>query len=1019
MRKSTHFVEIVMKHRQVTITLTAILLLYGLISFITMPRSENPVITVRQAMIQAALPGATETQVESQLTEKIEEYIFSFPEINKAKTTSISKTGISLTTVELQEWVENPQIFFSKLQNNIDHYLRPKLPSTAIGPSVNNNFGEVVTHIISLSAPSKYSSSKLSSFLDLISNRLRGLPEVSAIRRYGEQEYEINISVNASKINSYPFDILHVANIINRQNVTLPMGDYTPGRTNMPLFSDSRYSDENAIGDQLIFSNGSTDVRLKDIATINRRISSPTAYVRTGNDETVILSIEVQRGQNVVAFGHKLNKVLTSLRQELPDDVRINSVVDSSEFVQTTVDHFMKEFYFAVAAVIIVILMLLPFRIALVAGSVAPITIIITFGMLHFCGIELHQVTLAGLVIVLGMVVDDALVIVDHYKELLDKGISRWDAAWKSAAELFVPILAATLVIAFAFIPLSFFLDGLAGEFIAPLPATVSIALFTSLAVALLVTPLMCYFFIPAPASTDGKRRSGIIMDALQRFYDKAVNISFRYPKLTMAAGAVSVIAAALIGINIEQELFPKTDINKFNVEIWMKDGCSLSSTAEVVNRVEEILRNDERVVDLVSFYGTSAPRFNTTYNPEPQRENYAQIFVSTKDIQTTRDMCQEYVAKFENLVTNGYIRVRELSFNQTPAPVEFRIYYHDIQKLREIASEVKGILSRTEGTNWIRDDFGDPYIGLKVIPHPGSASDVGVINESINRLIAFTTQGVPVSEVWEGKRPVNIRLRLDSGLNNMDALDGLEITSISGNKIRLSQIADIGTEWHDVIRHRNGDRCLTVMCESQLGIKASKIIKNAKDEIMSLDLPVGARIEIGGEAEAVRENIPGMIISLGVSLVLIFITLLFQFKNIVQVLIILATFPLSLLGGMIGLYITNNPAGFTAFMGIISLAGVVVRNGNILVDYSNSLVANGYSVKEAAINAAKRRMRPIVLTSFAAAVGVLPMVLSGSSLWSPLGSVLAFGLIVSMGMTLFVVPVLYASFVKKSKSSF
>jgi len=1010
-----------MKYRQITIIITLILVITGIIALLTMPRSEDPHITVRQGLVIASYPGADEIQMEKQVTNKIEQYLFSFEEIRKAKTKSETKEGLTVITAELNENVKDPKKFWSTLQHGLNENMPGILPTGVRGPLVNSDFGDVVAQMITVSAPGR-SYADIEKYLDKLEDGIKTIPEVSKIKRYGGQKQQIYVTVADEKLRQYGFDFSTIANVLQVQNVTKSTGDITLSASNIPIFADSRYSNEAAIGNQIIYSNPDGKVvRLKDVATIERRYEELSSMIKVGDNNVMMLTVEMEPGNNIVSLGVELDKKIEEVKKTLPSDVRVNIIVNQPEVVKERVSHFMVEFGIAIASVIIVVMLLLPLRIAAISAIAAPVSVAITFGVLNMIGIEIHQVTLAAMIIVLGMVVDDAIVIVDNYIEKLDEGTPRWTAAWQAATQLMVPVFTATAAIIFAFLPLALFLNGLAKEFIQALPVAVAVALFASFLVALLLTPYLCFLFLKKglkhPVSERPPRKK--MLDHLQDGYNKAVEFCFRWPKATLLAGLLSIVLAMFLGTKAQQELFPIAERDQFNLEIWMQNGTDITETEKVVKKVEEAIKGDKRVVTTASFIGTSSPRFNSNYAPETPRENFAQIFINTTSVEATDEMAKELLVKFNNFIPNGYIRVRQLSLKETPAPVEVRVIGEDLNDQKRVALQVAAILEKAHGANWIRTDYQDDYFGIKAVTKEDAASRLGVTNSIITQTLGGEIKGYPVSTLWEGDKPVDILLRLDvKNRADFNELQNIYVSTQYNTKVPLKEVATLQPSWHTgVIAHRNGLRTLTVRSEAQLGVKATAILAEVKPQIAALHLPEGIRIGYGGEEESSGETQPAMGRSLMVSLVLIFLTLLFQFKNVGKVLIVLSTFPLSLLGAMLGLIITGNPMGFTAFMGIISLMGIVVRNGIILVDYADELIReHDYTVKAAALASAKRRMRPIFLTSSAAAIGVVPMILGKSPLWAPLGSVLAVGLIVSMVMTLFVVPVLYYKFIKPAK---
>lgn len=1010
-----------MKYRQVTLVVTALLLLLGIYSLLNMPRAENPKIDMPVAMVMAFYPGANELQTEKQVTNKIEQYLFSFEEVDKKKTTSQTKDGQTFITVYLHTSVKDRKKFWSTLQHGLNTSMAQVLPQGVVGPMVNSNFGDVTAQIITLSSATR-SYAELEQYMDKLEDGLKVIPTVSKINRTGGQAQQVYVTVDDEKMSRYGFDISNVIRTLQAQNLTSYSGELTLGTNTIPVHTNSQLRSEADIAGQIVYHTpAGVVVRLRDVATIERRYEELTSYVRVGDLKTMVLSIEMQPGNNIVQFGHTVEEKLQEIQAGFPGDIHIETIVSQPELVGESIRHFMKEFAIAIIVVIAVVMLLLPVRVAAVASLAAPISILITFGIINIMGIELHQVTLAALIIVLGMVVDNAIVVVDNYIEKLDEGITPWTAAWQAARQLSLPIFTATLAIIFAFAPLAFFMNGIAKDFISALPVTVAVALIASMLVALLLTPYTCYLFIRKGLKhkmDERKVRRKSMLDRLQHAFNIGVEAAFRWPKVTVAAAIGAVILALVLAGNVEQEFFPLSETKQFNAEIWMPSGTSLEETDRVAKSVEAELKKDKRVLKTATFVGTSSPRFNISYAPEMPRTSYAQIFVTTAGADDVNDLVHQYLPVMQRFIPDGQVNLKQLSM-QEGSPIAIRVIGENLNDQKRVAEQVKAILEKAEGTNWVRTDYLEDYFSLSLQPREDVAARLGVPAQLITQTLGAGLKGFTVSRMWEGDKPVDIFLRLAANnRSSFDEVSRLNINTLYGGKVPLKEVADMQPSWHTgVIAHRNGLRTLTVLSEAQMGVKASAILKAVQPQIEKLQLPDGIRIAYGGDAESSAENAPGMGLAMGTSLVLILLTLLFQFKTFGKSLIILATFPLSLLGAFLGLAVTGNPMGMTAFMGIISLIGIVVRNGIILVDYADELVRDhGYTVKSAALAAAKRRMRPIFLTSAAAAVGVLPMIIGKSPMWAPLGSVLASGLIVSMILTLFVVPVLYFLFVKPPK---
>lgn len=1011
-------IEAAMRYKEITLSITGLLVLAGLWALFTMPRMEDPDITIRQGIVLVLYPGASETEVESQVTDQLEQYLFSFKEIRKEKTYSTSKAGESVVVVQLQDWVKDKDRFWATLQHGLNAF-RQKLPKEVIGPLVNSDFGETVAVMLTVSSPGR-SYAELDKYTDQLENGIKTIRTTSKIRRYGGQAEQYWIKLDNDKLRQYGFDALQVANVLQAQNGMNFSGSISVAQNVVPVYSNNRFRTADDMLEQVIFTDPMSNVvRLKDIATLERGYEDERSFIKIKGQRAMMLSVEMQPGNNIVAFGNVLTARIEEIKAQMPSDVEVNVVTSQPKVVSQKLSEFMVEFLIAIGSVILVVLLLLPFRMAVISAVASPVSVLITFAALYLLGYEIHQVTLAALIICLGMVVDDAIVVVDNYIELLDHGTDRWEAAWKSATQLFVPIFTATATIIFAFLPLMFTLKGLPNEFVSHLPPTIAIALGCSFLVAIFLTPLLCFVFVKKGLAEPRQtaNRSAGILDRVQLIFDRMVDWAFARWQVTIGLSVLSIILAGVIGAQIPPEFLPIAERDQFNIEVYMRDGTRVQETEKAVDRIVSVLSQDPRAKDIISFVGTSSPRFYSTYAPEAPRENYAQIFINTVNAKATVEMVREYLDRFEPLVPNGQVRLRQLSFQEELAPIEIRIVGDNIADLKATGARIEAILQKNEATNFVRNDFGEEYYAGTLAVDHDRASLLGLSNQGISRTLGSAISGYPLTTVWEANKAVGVAVRLnEQDRKDLQDINRIFLTNQTGAKVALAQVATLRPEWRtgNIIR-RNGLRTLTVRSEAQRGTVAAWVLAGVRPEIEKLSLPPGISIEYGGDDEATRENMPDLVKALGISALLIFMTLLFQFGSIRKSFIILFAFPLSLFGAMLGLYLSGNHAGFTTFLGITSLIGIVVRNGIILVDYADELMREGYSLIEAAKASAKRRMRPIFLTSSAAAVGVLPMIFGNSPLWAPMGSILAMGLMFSMFMTLFTIPVLYTKLLRQT----
>lgn len=1017
-----NFVKKSLKYPQVTISVLILTFLAGVYSLLYMPRREDAKIQVRVGQIIAYYPGANSLQVEEQVTKKLEEYLFQCEEVKKDKTTSATRDGAVIINVWVNDNVENVDVFWSKLNHQLLVLKAVNLPPGVQGPFVNYQFGDTEALLVAVEMDHP-DYARLRDYTRKLEDGLKTIKAVSKIKRLGEQKEQIVIASDSAKLGQYGISFAKVMQVLQSQNAIGPTGAVKTSDAKITLYGQGYYRTEAEIADQIIGVAGTGQVvRLKDVARIQRQYQEPASKVMVNGRSGMLLAVQMHEGNNIVEFGREVEKLMQKTEKLLPAGVKLTTIVNQPEIVERNVSQFFREFMMAIIAVIVMIMLLLPFRVAAVAAAAIPMTIAVTFAIMRAAGIELHQVSLASLIVVLGMVVDDAVVVADNYVELLDRGVDRQTAAWKSATELVVPILTATLTIIAAFLPLVI-LTGMVREFIIALPLTVTIALSSSFVVAMLFTPVLCLTFIKkglhdpaAEATPDGKKAS--LLSLLQRGYDKTIAWCMAHSLLTIAGCLSTLLLAVLLYQIIPQKFFPAAERNQFVVDLWMPTGTKLERTEQAILKIQELMKNDQRVVSFATFAGASSPRFYYNFMPEPPVENFAQILVNTRTDEEAQQLHLELNTRALREVPEGNVQARLMQQGKAAvASLEIRITGDELATLKGIGNQVHDIIQKTNMAAFVRADFREDYYGVAIRPRDG-AERLGFTTAGIAGAIYGGFTGAPVSTLYEGDLPVDILLRLDEqNRRDFDDLQNMYLTSpVTGAAVPLRQIATLENEWHTGrIMHLNGLRTLTMLCEPKEGFLASQILKKIKPDLSGLALPLGYGIKYGGEYENQVETYQQMSLAFGVSVLLIFLVLLFQFRNLKETFIVMLTIPLSVFGALLGLFLTRNPFGFTAFVGLISLSGLVVRNAIILLDHANELVQKGESVSTAALEAGKRRLRPIFLTASAAATGVMPMIISGSPMWSPLASVIAVGIMLAMGISLVLVPVLYARMLKPS----
>lgn len=1003
-----------LRYPVVTLVLASVAVAGGMYALVNMPRMEDPTITIRQGMVLALYPGATSDQVEQQVTRKLEEHLFKFEEVRREKTYSTSRPGIAVLVVELEERVKDSAAFWTKLRHEMNETGAMDLPKGVLGPLVNSDFGDTVAMLVAIHGK-RYGYRELHNYTDRIKDELRNVRDIGKLATYGEQNEEIRVTSSLERMSQYLADPQRVIQALQQRNVITSSGALDAEAAKVPLRTTGLFTTEEQIGNVLVdLSRTGQPVYIRDFANVERVYQDPAFVVRYDGEPGILLSIEMQKDRNVVQLGAQIGEVFERLRTILPPDIQLDIVANQPAVVQERMERLGEEFLLAIGAVILVTLVLLPFRVAVISAVAIPVTILTTVGVLDAIGVELHQVSIAALIVVLGIVVDDAIVIADNYVECLDRGLSRPEAAWRSVEEVLVPVLAATLTIIASFLPL-LILKGSVGEFIRALPITVAVALSVSFVVAILLTPLLCRFFIRAglhrTADQKAPKKAGLL-DRLQTMYNATIVFFMRRKILAVMLGMGAVAAGVGLFLSTPQQFFPSAERNQFVIDLWMPQGTRIAATDRVMGRIEQELRRRAEIYHFAAFVGQSAPRFYYNVNPQLPDQAYGQFIVNTREERATPRLVAELRTALAAVAPEGLVIVKELQQGMVmEAPLEVRISGYDLTTLKEIGRKVEAIFRDTSHLQMVYHDyFNDSYF-VDVDVDPEVSNRLGLSNAIISQTLAGAFSGAPVSTFWEGNRAVNIVLRLDPAYRDTfeHVRNAYMVSPVTQARVPLRSVADLHPQWQTSrIVRRNGVRTLSVRGFPERGYFASDIRRELAPKIDALPLPEGFKVVYAGEYMNTQETMPQMITALVVSVGAIFLVLLLQFRTLSDPLVVMASIPITLFGAVMGLVLTGYPFGFTAFTGLISLCGIVVRNSIILVDYIREKLHQGHSLEEAATEAGERRLRPIFLTTMAAAVGVTPMILSRSTMWGPLASVIAVGLVSSMFFTLIVVPVLY-----------
>lgn len=1010
MNKKRNVVEWAMHYRQIIILVTCCLIAFGIYSLPRMQKNEFPDFTIRQGMVIAVAPGNTVDEMVEQVTKPLEDYIFTYKEVKKEKTFSTTRDGIAFIQVELIDELTDKDEFWSKFKHGVTGF-KAQLPSNVLAVQVMDDFGDTSALLVTMESRDK-TYRELSDYMDDLKDRLRKINSVGRLTVSGERQEQISIYLDPAKLSKYGLSEQTVAaQLFTKGFVTSGGRIQTPDYV-LPVHVSPSYNTLYDVRQQIVFADlEGNNIRLKDIARVVKEYPHAESYIENNGKKCILLSIEMKKGKNIVQMGEEVNRLLQDFEKELPAEVDLYCITNQAKVVADSVDNFLHELVIAIIAVVIVVMLLLPVRVALVAASTIPVTIFISLGLFYALGIELNTVTLAALIVTLGMIVDNSIVIIDSYLEKIGEGMSRWHASIYSATHFFKSIFSATLAISITFFPFLIVIPGMIHDFLLSFPWSITLILGISLLVAMLLVPFMQFWFIRKPVSPVKKGFS--FMDLLQTYYNKLLDVCFAHPYLTLGTGIASVVLGVLLMGKLPQKLMPIADRDQFAVEIYLPTGTAVEKTAVVADSVAHILRSDSRVVSVTSFIGCSSPRFHTAYAPQLGGANYAQLIVNTRGNTETVALLDEYAPRYTNAFPDARVRFKQISFSQSVYPVELRLSGQNLDSLKVIAGKYLSLLRSLPQVELAQTNFSEPQASAKIVLREDEASRLGINNIQLETTLAMRYgDGVPAASVWEGDYCIPVAIKSEKA-DCADFTDlGNELIPASAGlaAVPLRQVADVLPSVKDgQLVRRNGIYTITVMSDVRRDVNVAAFTAQLKKKLAAIPLPQGVTLAYGGDDEQDNENMPPIMAALAIAAFIIFFILLAHFKRISISLLLFCSMTLCLFGTAVGVLIQGVDFGMTCTLGIISLMGIIVRNGIIMIDYAEELrVSEKLCVRDAIYHSARRRMRPIFLTSAAASMGVIPMILGKSGLWMPMGTVICYGTLITMIFLLTVLPVAY-----------
>ncbi|MCM1256010.1 MAG: efflux RND transporter permease subunit [Duncaniella sp.] len=1015
-----------MKYSKEVILLVCVFIAFGIYALKVMDKNEFPSFTIREGVVAAIYPGATVEQIEQEVLKPLEDYVFSYKEVNKKKTHSRVTSGMVIIFVELDNDVENTDPFWNEFKIGMEQ-VKMTLPPGVLGVETMSNFGDTSALLITMQSDDK-TYRELKDYMDDLKDRLRTVESVGTMSVTGMQTEEFAVYLNPEKLKHYAISEATVGATLLAQGFKTTGGSLQSDNFSNPIIVKRMVNSISDIADMIVFTT--TDggvVRLGDIAEIKREYPEPDSYITNNFEKCILLSVQMKEGYNIVEMGTEVDKQIKDFEAGLPESVTLFKITDQPVVVNSSVNYFLVELLVAIIAVVVVIMILLPLNVALIAASTIPIAIFISLGLFNIFGIELNTVTLACLIVSLGMIVDNSVVIIDDYVELISEGMDHYSATLRAGTEFFKAIFSATLAISVTFFPFLVTVTGMFRDFLTDFPWGMTIILLVSLIVAELLVPYLQFRLIKKPiyklqqeALASGKKKFSFF-NSMQKGYNKLIDGCFKFPKTTIAIGMLCVVIGGWLFVSRPLQLMPIAERNQFAVEINLPTGTSVERTTMVADSLESILSKDSLVVSIASFHGCSSPRFQTTYAPQVAGPNYAQFIVNTKSNQATIDVLNKYTERYEGYFPDAFVRFKQLSYSMADYPIEIRLSGASIDVLQSVGDSVAAIAKKVPGLRNVRLSLDNPLASAAILPDKTRAERLGLSSTLLETTLAMRySSGLPVATVWEGDYGIPVTLKTNtSRRSTVEELQQEPMPVLGFGTVPLSQVSDVKAEWHPgMLIHYNGLPTVSVIAEVQRNVNVIDRTEALMDSINKTTLTEGVTLIRGGEWENSMETLPQILAGLALAVVVIFFILLLHYAQADTSILLVLSLLLCIPGASFGLILQDTALSLTCVLGIVSLMGILVRNAIVLLDYAEELRNQGQSVYDSVLNASKRRMRPIFLTSAAATMGVLPMVMGDSALWKPMGVVIFWGTPITMIFILTVIPVAYALMKGKDKGA-
>ena len=1017
--KKFNLADWALRHKSIIYYFIAVLLTFGIFSFTHMGRMEDPDFTMRTMVVGVSWPGASPQQMSDQVTDKLEEKLRDLPGVDYTK--SFTDGSKSVIYINLKEDLPSNKIrpAWEEARNMINDEWK-SLPSGVQGPSINDRFDDVYGTIYALSGDEFSYEEKRQQAEDL-KRQLLSVPNVKKITLIGVQEKSLDVTINKDKLASYQVSTQQLLTALKQQSAMVPAGMVNTDTNNVYLRINGVFDSVDAVKNMPVRINNQT-IRLGDIADVTMTYkdpSSPQFYYE--GKPAIGIAISMDAGANNIEFGNAIDTKLKELKTTIPAGLNLDQVSNQPHIVKESIGDFSQSLFEAIAIVLLVSFASLGIRTGIVVALTIPVVVSTTFILMYENGIYLHKVSLGALILALGLLVDDAIIVVEMMSVKLEEGFNHWRAATFAYESTAFPMLSGTLITCAGFLPLAL-AEGMVAEFTKSLSIVVFMALILSWIASVLVSPVLGYKIIENKAEkpeSEWTRRDHIMHRLKTVFYarfESLLHWALGHHKavllLTLGAFILSLLSFPLI----KQEFFPSSTRSEIIVSMQFPQSSSIDYTQNQAKSLDALLKDNEHIDHFTTYVGEGSPRFVLTLEPELPRANFMQTVIVTKSLEDRDALFKDLQNQLNEQYPSALINMQFVQIGPpSKYPVMLRVSGPDASEVKTIANDVKAKMQEDKDLHNIAFDWPDTEPVAQIHIDPDKARMLGINSYAVSLHLQSLLSGTKSGEYYEGNQTIPVTFRLSGNENhNLAALSSLPIQTGNGSYVPLSQIATISMSQEEgIIWHRNMMPTISIHANVGPGVLGNAKTKEIYNKLAEYrqDLPTGYTIDLDGSAEKSVTAVQKLLVPMPIMLFAIMTILMFQLKRIALMFMALFTAPLGLIGVVLALNITRTPLGFMAILGIIALSGMIIRNSIILLDQIEIHRAEGQSAREAIINSATLRFRPIMLTAIAAILGMIPLM--GSVFWSPLAIAFSGGLLVATILTLIVLPVMYATWYK------